>query len=283
MLSGELVQVLSATQSRGSGSGISHYSQRCARRARLDRESGRNESSYAAQRGTIFHKLEELYYTGKLTQSVLPLEFDKETCKTDPVLDALRGFAQYVKIFPADEITTLGAERALPENADQKRVLEVAMGISPFTCRIDHVVKVENLEHAAKIKALRGLDLKPGVYLKDTKTSEKKDRDAQFKYDLSIQFPAYVMAWNILFPEMPAKGMIINNVVFHDDMSKKEEGTWRSFRSFLVPAPDEHQQAVVRKYLQYKQQYLQTDHCELTACVDYGVCPYYLNGSCTRL
>lgn len=278
-----LLPILSNIESKGSGSGISHYSQRCARRVRLDRETGTRESSFQAQRGTVFHKLEELYYTNQLSNTILPLEFDKEQCKTDPVLDALRGFVQYIKIFPKDEFTTIGCEYLLPQNSDQTQAVEEIVGISPFTCRIDHVVKVESPDHAAKLKELRGLDLEPGIYLKDTKTSDKKDRDAQFKYDLSVQFPAYIMAWNAAFPATPAKGMIVNNVVFHDDLTKREDGGWRSFRSFLVRAPDAHEQDVVRKYLQYKKTYLESDHCELTACIDYGVCPHYLNGRCLRI
>jgi hypothetical protein len=278
----DLLQILSNLQSSGSGSGISFYSQRCPRRARLNKERGDSGGSFKSQVGTVFHKLRELYHTNQLVDVVLPISDSPED--EDPVQEALRCFAVYIQLFPKDEFTIVACEQLIPANDKEKALVEATLGISPFTCRIDSVIHVSP-EQALAIKERRKVDLVSGHYLLDIKTTDKKDAVAVFKYDLSVQFAAYMTVWSAVNPDKPLQGMIVDEVIRHVDLTKKEpDGSFRSFKTYVVQAPLESTKTGLRNWLKVKKAYMDSDHCELTACVEYGsVCSHYLDGNCNRV
>lgn len=296
----DLIEILSESILRGTGTphGVSSYKERCPRKARLKREAraartaaieagdmdpGTADGSHASRVGTAFHKLEELHMKGELLNIALPID-DQADCDEDPIQEALRVFHVYRRLFPANEFKTIAIEKYFPNNDQEKSLIEVAVGVSPFTLQIDRAVTVDS-KQAQEARDRRGLDLVPGgFYLYDTKTHDKKPSDAVLKYELEIQFPSYMMAWNAVNPDMPVLGLIVNDVVRNQKLELREsDGMLKCFRSYLVDYPSGHQQKVVRQYLQRKKAYLATDEVNLDACTDWGICGFYKNGLCDRL
>ncbi len=277
-----LVHVLSSTPSKGSGFGMSYYGTRCGRKANLNALHGGDESGFDAKVGTLFHKLEEMYYSNLLNSTALPISDDPEAHKTDPVQEALRMFAQYVQIFPKNEFTTLACEYFFPQTEEHEKLITAAVGITPYTGRIDRVVHVSD-QQVPGIRERRGVQLAPGWYLMDTKTKKQKSMDIIYDYELSHQFALYQMVWDALFPDQRMKGMLVNQVIRHQDLTKKEDGLWRSFKTFLVEPPTEHRKEVERAYLKRKKDKIDRGEVDLDACLDWGVCHHYLNGNCNRL
>jgi hypothetical protein len=270
----DLLQVLTNLKSTSSGRGNSYYSQRCARKARLDEEFGSGDSSYDAQVGVVFHKLDELYATGALKNYVLPV-FDTYN-EDDPVQEALRVFAVYCQRFPADEFETVCAERFMPVDSAQAKIICETMGVDPYTLRIDRVIKVSQ-EQADAAFMRRKVGLFPGYYILDTKTASKKDANAALLYELSTQFPSYVMAWNAAYPEMTVNGVLVNRVIRHKKLTEE------SFQTFLVESPSEMTRTAVKNHLRRKAAYLKTDEPNLDACADWRGCNHYKNGNCNRI
>lgn len=278
----ELLQILSSLESKSSGWGMSYYGTRCPRKARLDREFP-SESSFEARVGTIFHKLEELWYTGALANIALPLSDNPEDCKEDPVQEALRCFFNYIKVFPKNEFTTLGCEVLFPRKEEEIPLIAEAVGVTPFTGRIDRVVYASEVQ-AQEASKRRCADIRPGYYLVDTKTTEKRAMDAYLKYELADQFTAYQLVWQKLNPELKLNGMLVNNIIRHQDMTKRagDEG-WRSFRTFVISPPSEVNADGLRAWLKWKAEDLKTDRCDRSTCSDYGGCIHYKTGNCNRI
>jgi hypothetical protein len=272
----ELLEVLSSLESSGSGSGVSYYATRCPEQARLDKKFPR-PSSFNAGTGTVFHKLMELYYGQQLVNVVLPL--DDSPDPKDPVQEALRLFAGYTNFFPSDEWSVIAVEKLLPVEGDDrmKAAIEHAMGVSPFTARLDMVVSI-NPEQAAAMSERRRIDILPGNYIVDHKTKDKKDHLASIKYSRKAQFIAYQTVWNIAFGDIwPVQGLIVNDCVRHKNL------TADSFQTYLVPPPSEVQVAGLRKWLQWKELYLKMQVFDWDACDDWGGCQHWVTGNCQRV
>jgi hypothetical protein len=280
MDSNTLIEVLSSLKSSGSGTGISYYSTRCARKARLDKMY-EGESSFNARVGVVFHKLMELYYAGTLVDVALPLD-DMADYEHDPVQEALRIFAGYTVHHPVDEWEVLHVEMGLPRLAGQgNQLLEDRLALLrifsvPFTARIDMVVNID-AQHIDDFQKRRRLELPgPGVYLIDHKTTDKRDFNAIVKYDLNLQGVAYPLAFEAVTDIKPI-GTIFSQVVRHKKLVKD------SFNSFYVAYPNQDRIEAVTSHIWRKHKYFQTDECNLDACVDWGVCSHYMNGNCNRI
>lgn len=273
----ELIEILTNLESSSSGTGISYYSTRCPRAAQLSKEFP-SPSSFNAQVGVVFHKLMELYYGGLLKDVALPID-DMADFEHDPVQEALRLFDGYSKIYSPTEWTVFAVEHKLPAESDAElhgRLLSEAVGVSPFTMRVDMVVDV-NADQAKEIEKTRKLELEPGRYIVDHKTTDKKDSKAIYKYKLSHQFPAYQLGWNACFDEHPVKGVIVSQCVRHKNLGPN------SFDSFFIGPPNETEVQALRAHLQRKAAYLSTNECNTDACIDWGVCAHYLSGNCQRV
>jgi hypothetical protein len=292
-----LLEILTSLQSTSSGTGCSHYSYRCGRKRLLDEQHKEDkESSFKAQTGVVFHKLAELYYSGKLKDTVLPI--DDNPRDDDAVQEALRLFAGYTKYFPADEFEVLSTEQLFPRpeaiwhgdegtyhNTDEALMADLV--ISPFSMRLDLLIRIHP-KHVEGFRERRGLDVLPGKYILDFKTLGQKDSEAVLKYNYGDQGIVYPACYNAIFPDDPVEGMFFAQAIRHSDLHKREpNGLLRSFPTYFVPlAPltgPKRSVQVTRE--QFKRQAVELAKGEpnTTACFDFGVCQYLKNGLCDRL
>lgn len=278
----ELLEVLSKLEGTGTENGISQYEKPCARQYFLDKLYPDNgEDKFDANVGTAFHKLMELYYTGQLVNVALPLD-DAADYRVDPIQEALRIFGAYTTFFPANEWNVVEMERYFPANqAEQKLIMEV-LGV-PLTGRIDGVVELDETQ-ATQFEERTGLELSPGLYLVDHKTKKKHDQNHAWKFQLSLQFSAYQIVAEALYPDKQMKGLIVNAPVRNKDLLKlTATGKPHNFLRQLVEPPSEMRRVAVRQQLKWKHEYLQSNQCNLDACVRWAPCRHYLTGNCNQV
>lgn len=277
-----LLPVLTDLPSTSSGTGCSHYMKRCALQVHLDLGAPR-ESSFKARVGTVFHKLCEYHYSGTLKDIILPLD-DMADCNVDPVQEALRVFAAYCQYFPMDEWGVVSTEELFPRAGNAHDVETMGnLIVDPFTMRLDMVISLNEAQVDA-IRDRRGLDLLPGRYILDHKTTDKKDTQASVKYARHPQFTAYPACYNALFPETPVLGTIVNQVIRHKDLHEREHnGLLRSFVAFYVPGPSPKAVQAVAEYFRIKKPYLASKTPDLAACEDWGGCSHFTSGLCSRV
>jgi hypothetical protein len=276
-----VLPVLQSLPTGSSGTGISYYSTaaKCARRARLDKE--RAESSFSSDlrmdTGKIFHALCEIYFsTG---QQNIAVELGDVNYGEAPD-EARRLFAAYAeRFFPEDFSRVVATELLLPPEGDSVAAAKIAeaIGVSPFTCRIDMVVEVDE-RSAEVLNKKRKLTLEPGVYLWDFKTKGARDNNAELVYRHAPQFIAYQVAWNALNPSNPCKGMVADVIISHKKMEDD-----KSFYSVFVPPPQEIQVRGLRRFLQSAQANAPTDNPNWLACFDFNkACSHLVSGACDR-
>lgn len=305
-------------KSGGSGRGVSYYKvgALCPRRTRLqqeekeekgklERDAGIPEDTFKADKGTVFHKLAEVWHTGKEPGTLLVDDIGYEPA----IAEGQRLFSTYKQYFPPDfwgEV--LGAETHLPGSCDdncpsaemdnktacrcsrfdREQILLNLFGVT-FTLRIDLIVNLTEADckRIGSKTMIPASDLVPGVYLLDHKTADKVDNNAEMKYNFETQFPAYLMAFNQVFPEMQVKGMLVNRVVAHKPMRIADEGPRKpkSFWQYLVPFPSETECTGIGSWLQSTESLIQTDWPNRAACfmLDFGrPCRFLENGKCDR-
>lgn len=265
----DLLEILYDAKSTGTPTGSSYYGCRCPRKARLDKEYGSEESSYEAKRGTTFHKLMELYHLSRLASEALPVT-DKDPDE-DPIAEGLRLFAGYQRYFGPDSLgRVIGCEIKFPADGDARQIalLTEALGV-PFTGQIDMLTEV--------VEPVKGLDLIPGFYLVDYKTTSKRDSKANLKYSIRPQFTEYMVAWNALVPEHKVQGLIVQEAIGNKKLDES------CFRRFYVPAPAEATVDGLRSWLKWKAEWLKTDQINLDACTDWSVCHHYKSGRCLQI
>lgn len=283
-----LLPVLPLPRSGSSGAGISYYTQiiRCPRKVVLDRELKEpdDRADGAAAVGTMVHQLDELYYGGRSDNPlVIPIS---DVNWGNSIDEAKRCWGAYIKRFPGRDWwgEVLAVELRFPidaagfeqEQLEQAALIAAAVGIDPFTIRIDRVIQVTK-ESALRIATNTELGaLKPGVYLYDRKTKGKADGDAALMHAHSLQFYAYMMVYNAINQHEPCLGLVVDEIV-----TTKEP----KFRQFLVTPPDERQQQVVRSMLKNAKALEKSDAALGVAfgCKEYNrFCPHLLSGACTR-
>lgn len=260
-----------------SGYGISFWLSylKCRRRTRLSDKYG-GDSSEPATIGTLFHKLLEEYYNGNLENRNVVIEH--QDGENPEFTEALRIFQEYRARFPSSCFGRVeGAEMALEVSGQEALDL---FGVPRLTARCDLVVYVDELA-VRTIKATRNLTLEPGYYIVDAKTKKAKSKDFAIFFNNSLQFYAYQMMWNHLYPDKPIKGMIADIVVRHKKMTDD------SFMCHLVGPPTPQQMDVVFSTLSQCYAIRQSqgeDFCNITQCFAFtGGCPHLLTGVCDRI
>ena len=285
--------ILNSIRLGGSGTGISHYSMvmTCARKAHLTKlhEEQRPErvTLDAAFMGTLFHALMEMYYLHKTDDFAIELD---DTGASQEMEEALRLFREYSKRFPADEWDTMYTEHPLPGIQGPTALspgtpwpgdvaaIKEALGIDPFTIRIDLVCEVRK-EHVDGIVETRGLDLKPGIYLVDHKTSSVRSGDQVLRYQNNIQMDAYMAVWNACDPNFQCEGMLVNNVYRYKRLDAK------AFETILVAPPSEDRVQQIKEWLMEAKRRVDAGDTtpNLSACFNtYGACPHLISGACNR-
>jgi len=270
----ELMVIPSAGMGGGSPHGLSYWLSflGCRRKKNLE-EGFYDPTKSAANVGTLFHKMLELYYSGDLKNVALEYQEGPE----DPDWqETLRLFEEYRSRFPAGEFgKVIGCEYTI--EAEKEEIF----GIPKLTGRIDMVVRITEDAIKTLQKSRPGMgELEPGVYLLDTKTKGKKSAHLPLMMESSLQFTAYQMIWNHLNPTTPCKGMIANVVIRHKRLVDS------SFMSILVGPPTDVQKEVVKSTLALCKKIkteIGEDFVNTTQCFQFGVCPFLENGMCMRV
>jgi hypothetical protein len=273
--------ILQTLHTGGSGFGMSYWLKwlDCQEKAFLDEQRSEETSGLpkdeGSQIGILGHSFLELYYKGVdfQTPAVQFVQENKGAIDVDEKcrIEAERVFRAYRARFSATELgQVVGVEKQL-----EGPKIENAVGISPFTARIDLAVKV-NEKVAGEQKKRFGMDLSPGYYLVDHKFLKSQGQNTVDEYLLAHQGTAYQLAWNAEFPKYECKGMIMNLLL----KTKACEVV-----RFLVPPPSraaiESLKYTLKLAYIYKTEHERTKNTK--HCVSWrGVCRYYLTGECKR-
>ena len=257
-----------------SGTGISYYSDfaACPRRGNLQKTAVQ-EPKKALLTGQYVHMLLEFYYTDP-DMSLKTFQHDFGTSDPDDLAmacwsEAVTLFKHYRQKFPRDEWRTVAAE--VPYETDNATVV----GVSPFTCRFDMVVEV-GPEHISDLEKTRGLDLAPGMYIVDHKTTGYLSNGVRLMYEHSYQFIAYQLAGQQIYPDL--QGLIVNVL---------QKGKTPKFESILLPPPNRVQEQALRRFLLIAKQ--REEGPDITIPTNencfgmYGACPFLVSGDCRRV
>lgn len=257
----------------GSGSGVSYYSQfaACPKKGHLAQEMRGGEIAPHFLVGTFLHSLLEHYYTVP-DFSVKAFRQAGEGKLTDPQLraynDAEKLFREYRLTFRPDEFEVVGAEVPVGNND----AVHEALGISPFTAKIDLVVKPANVNPA------RNVVLEPGqTYLVDHKTTGRLTSTLELQFRHRYQFIAYMVAYAAHTGIKPA-GMLVNII----NKNPRQE----RFKTLLLPYPDVEQIKAVKHFL--KIAHARANGPAIAIPTDencfgpYGACEFLQNGMCKR-
>ena len=272
--------VLHSVPGGSSGTGASYYlsGAACPRKAQLDLEQKEmgvvQTGGRAAQIGTMFHALMDVYYSKGTSDVVLELD-DLEL--NENAGEAMRLFAEYTKRFPSSGFgEVIGSELQVPRDENEATRVREFLGV-PFTLRLDLITELKGPEIPSLVQRRPELEgIEPGVYIIDHKTSGARGKDDPIKYRISTQFIAYQMVWNHLNPDRPCKGMIANCVVRHKKLVDN------SFYSVIVPPPTFDQQIGLKNFLGHTAVLMKTGVANWAACYQWGVCHHYTSGRCDR-
>lgn len=200
----------------------------CPRKARLDaekkkewRESGAPftlENSYY-HIGVLFHAYQDLFVTGQIhsPKDLDDVEFVTDDRDRQVIIDyeanveAKRLTAAWMTTYPHNLFgTALQTEFKLPHD---QRVLDV-VGRERFSGRIDLATKLDKkgavrLANITEQFAMHRLELDPGIYVIDWKTSSSAYGSLGDEYGNSFQIVGYMAAWNALFPKQQVTGALV--------------------------------------------------------------------------
>ena len=275
-----MLQILqSELETGGSGAGISYYSTiaECSRKAALAKDAERyyNATTTGRDVGTIGHKLLE-YYHGKREKEIAILTSDIALQEASD--EAGRLFNAYTQAHTVDFFgEVLQTERFFPTEAEVVAV-EAAVGIKPFTGRIDlvAVVRLADVERLQKVPGLEELTA-PGIYLVDHKFKGKRDSNALLIYNNSPQFTAYMACYNAIADDAGAphcQGMIANVIVGNKTPV---------FEKYLVKPPAASQIVALRTWLAWCKQRENDNQPNWISCFNYHrPCEHMLSGRCTK-
>jgi len=266
--------ILQTVQTGGSGTGISYWRELalgCARRAQLRQEEDEQQNRHLSGSlgtGTILHALMAAYYSGKAT-SVVKIGFTEGTTYDEEArIEAERLFSAYRVEHKPDEFgEVIGVEVDISESP----AVEVAVGIAPFTARLDLVVKMD----AATCRRLSYLgQLQPGIYIVDHKTTAYMTAASYERYARDLQFIAYQVAYNAMCSPSTCKGLIVNVLT----KTKTPEVV-----RILVPPPTTVDRAILAVVTNQARQKRTSNAPNPDRCFDYNsVCPFLTNGRCFR-
>lgn len=180
----------------------------------LDETQPDEDSGYFAHVGVLFHKLCELYYQDRLKDVIFEFAGDSE-----PVAwtEAIRLFNYYRTQFKNTEFKVIGTEMPFRFESNP------TFGVPLFTGRFDLMAEI-TAEHLQSLRERRAIPLLyPGAYVLDHKVKWRRNSKAAEEWDYLIQLWLYMMAWDLLHPENPCRGAIVN-VVYAYKQHKHEPG-----------------------------------------------------------
>jgi hypothetical protein len=200
----------------GSDRGVSWHQRTilCPKRQVLDNELGSSPQTKEMYIGTLYHAYHEI--AGRLrtdrfnTEAVIFVDENEEriTPPEEVRLAAEHLFRNYRLLYPWD---TLGKPIAIEVTCElEASFFDPAFRGEKLTGRLDRVVQI-HVQHALRLKRLRGVDVKPGFYVVDYKTDGSwQNAAAHAKHLHNLQPLVYQILWNEAHPEMRLNGALID-------------------------------------------------------------------------
>lgn len=234
-------KILHTLPSGGSDYGLSYYTKwlGCPRRAALDEEDNNQipmqQTNSAAAVGIIGHALLEMHFSRALGQDADPAIAVQYSDAVDETArcEAERLFRAFRSKFPHPEY--FGKVIAVEEEIIGDDNICKAVGIDPFTCRIDLVTKLGVAQIKRLKKAYPALEnnphLVPGYWIIDHKHYRSRTKTLELQANVSPQYVAYPLAWSVRYPKKVVKGTLQNTIY------KLVEP---KFDLFVIPFPDSY-------------------------------------------
>src|SRR6185369_4991986 len=281
--------ILQTIHTGGSGTGISYYKRwlGCCNSAWLSEQPDIEQPKKSAlEIGTIAHAFLKMYHKREEKDfnpeavAFIDTNGDPYLIDTTARVEAERLFRAYRGEFKPTEFGKIVAvEQPLPPPNDATMAAKIcdAVGVEPFTFQADLVAKISEAD-CERLRTTRALDLPgPGYYLVDHKTESRHDSNVVDKWMNELQFVAYPVGWNAVYPKTQVRGTIVN-IIFKTKVV--------DFMLFFVPTPNAHRVRVLQSQLALAVHNM-TEHTRQTNtkhCWDYhGVCHWLNVGLCNQL
>lgn len=282
----DIKPILQSLAGGASPHGLSNYTAEytCSRRVYLDLLEDwpqRFDIYSSALRGIIGHKFMELHL-GRVLPSASPpmvIEFS-ELVDEKARFEAERAFVAFQERFPDPK--HWGRVEAVEHTLGPSDEIGEAVGIHPYTCRLDAVVWLtthrikkikESIETDGRIEALV-----PGYWILDWKFPGRREALLLDKTLGSLPYVAYPLAWNATYPKKPVMGCLQVTIICTKETR---------FLLTVVPFPNKTKQAVLHTFFKQVAEKLATEPERGTpnpfSCFDWSkACPHYVSGKCKR-
>ena len=285
-----------AANGGGSGTGMSYYSvaARCGRRARLDTERRalyrNSDAPLPATKnhfviGSVMHKLHELANS----DNGLPLIDLNERWQNPNVAEGVRLYKGWLRTWGKGFWgRTLGVEVQIVDTRSFPCTCGPHSGphptydcpgngeTVPVTAALDMIVEMD--EAACERAKRRGLELSPGRYIIDWKSSDGPSNG--ISYAEGLQALWYTSAWNEQNPHQQVLGIIFDCV---NKRSRRKDRSvlLEDFQAHYVPCGLEPMGALAG-LIQQGHENVVADRPNRAECCDWqgNVCPYRLSGEC---
>ncbi len=293
----ETEKILSlAANGGGSGTGMSYYSvaARCGRKARLDTERRamyRNtDAPLPATKnhfviGSVYHKLHEL----ARANNNLPLIDLNERWQNPNVAEGVRLYKGWLRTWGVDFWgRCLGVEVKIidtqtfpcvcgPHSGDDPTYDCPGDGETiPVTAALDMIVEMDDA--ACERAKRRGLELSPGRYIIDWKTSDGPGNGVGYAEGLQALW--YCAAWNQQNPHQQVSGIVFD-VVNKRARRKDRSVLAEDFQAHYVPCGLEDVQALAG-LVQQGHENVTANRPNRAECTDWqgNVCAFRMSGEC---
>jgi hypothetical protein len=233
-------------------------------------------SGKGAKIGSVFHKLQHLYFEDKLSQYAIPVFEDTPRSEAlANIAEGLRVFYAIRKLFPRESFGEfVAAERLFGEDPFERELMGQTFGYA-LTGQHDLVTRLDAAA-CERLQEVTKLELLPGIYIWDWKTSVMVDSHAVIGYPNSVQFNGYQVAWNVMNPYDQCSGMIGVNIARHKEITREKSVQW-----VHVPVPEEWVVDNIRDTIKEAHLSKQRNKRRLSACIHkYGVCEAMKLGIC---
>lgn len=268
--------VRSCLRQGSSGRGVSYYMKlmECPKKVLLNEQAEKEgelpQWSRAMLVGIFFHKLAELYHTGR-DVGAMPTEVDGEIFISGCLQEAWRLFEFYSSYTPID-----GWGRVVAAEGDVRTEIPAAGGTLggliayPLTGRLDLLTDAPEghpiaVEHNG-----------PGEYILDYKTHERKPSEVFMKDQYSMQYVNY-MWQRFLKTGKWVRGTLVHHLVTHKNL---EVG--QSCMTTFISPPTEHEIEKLKNFV-ISAATLPRGLANVSRCFVFGTCAHLVTGRCNQM
>lgn len=144
-----------------------------------------------------------------------------------------------------------------------------------FTARLDGIGRIDDIDG---VYQRTGLQLpEPGLYVLDLKQAGQLNSMHEWEFQFGTQGAAY--SWMA-----GAKGTIFDEVVRHKQIRKHANIRGGASYQHIFAAANPDAEILIRKMVERGKLNILTDWANSTACFDgYKPCPFFTNGTCSRV